>query len=231
MTGSWEPKRSQKRRLSNADSPLRLSKGLLENSGYDWSRLKPGRLHVLIRNPAFLPQARSSNRVSKKDLPIREEAVKYLPRSKEFSGKDHAYHLIMSVCGMPGPYIMELAEENLTIDGHDDDVFSELGLRETKFKIDWPGLSLPPEGFKILRMDGQRYRRGDFATVVGTRVAKFIIDTQRFGKPPPTPQVIDGDTKDWDINKVDVTKIRLVSLNYFVSAKAWVPVLAMDGTK
>jgi len=28
---------------------------------------------------------------------------------------------------------------------------------------------------------------------------------------------------------VDVTKIRLVSLNYFVSVKAWVPVLAMDG--
>jgi hypothetical protein len=62
--------------------------------------------------------------------------VKYLPRSKEFSGKTHAYHLILSVCGMPGPYIMDLAEENLTIDGHDDDVLSELGLRDTKFKID-----------------------------------------------------------------------------------------------
>lgn len=42
--------------------------------------------------------------------------------------------------------------------------------------------------------------------------------------------MIDGDTKDWDLKKVDVTKIRLVSLNYFISVKAWVPVLAMDGS-
>ena len=134
MTESWEPKRSQKRRPSNADSPLRISKGLLENTGCDWSRLKPGRVHMLVGNPAFAPKG--SSRVSRKDLPIREESVKYLPRSKEFSGKTHAYHLILSVCGMPGPYIMDLAEENLAIDGHDDDVFLDLGLRETKFKID-----------------------------------------------------------------------------------------------
>ena len=38
-------------------------------------------------------------------------------------------------------------------------------------------------------------------------------------------------TKNWDLKKVDVTKIRLVSLNYFISVKAWVPVLAVDALR
>jgi hypothetical protein len=134
MTDSWEPKKPQKRRPSNAGSRLRVSKGLLENSGCDWSRLKPGCVHQLVANSAFLSMALT--RVSSRDLPLREQFVKYLPRSKEFSGKSHTYHLILSVCGIPGPYVMDLVEGNVDIDGEDDDIFSELGHRETKFKID-----------------------------------------------------------------------------------------------
>jgi len=135
MTESgWEPKKPQKRRPSNAESRLRISKGLLENSGCDWSRLKPGCVHLLVVNSAFMSMA--STPISRKDLPPREQSVKYLPRSKEFSGKSHTYHLILSVCGMPGPYITDLVEENVDIDGEDDDIFSELRHRETKFKID-----------------------------------------------------------------------------------------------
>lgn len=45
--------------------------------------------------------------------------------------------------------------------------------------IQWPGLSIPPEGFKAVDKNGVTVRRGELGVLVATRIAKLIIDTQR----------------------------------------------------
>ena len=72
------------------------------------------------------------------DAATHRDSVMYLPRCADFSGKDKDPRacISFSVEGMPGPYLLDLAEARVIIDGEDDKVFEQFGWRSTKLQID-----------------------------------------------------------------------------------------------
>lgn len=72
------------------------------------------------------------------DAATHRDTVIYLPRCSDFSGKDKDPHACIefSVDGMPGPYLLDLAEARVTIDGEDDKIFEQFVCRSTKLQID-----------------------------------------------------------------------------------------------
>ena len=72
------------------------------------------------------------------DAATHRHPVMYLPRSSRFAGKDTDPNacISFSVDGMPGPYLLDLAEERVTIDGEDDQMLKQFGWRTTKLQID-----------------------------------------------------------------------------------------------
>ncbi|KAF8801900.1 hypothetical protein BYT27DRAFT_7113818 [Phlegmacium glaucopus] len=196
----------------------------IKGSNHYGSTLQPGAMHTLIPIMPFV----SSSPLAEcfQDAATHQHSVMYLPRCSKWSGKG-TYCISFSVDGMPGPYLLDLAEERVIIDGEDDEVFKQFGWRSTKSQIDWPGIYVLPEGFESYHKDSILLRRGEFAVLIATRIAEFIINTQR-GYPLPfgQNQELTGSAKHWDIMKVDYHHLRLISANYYDDV--WVPVLALD---
>lgn len=85
--------------------------------------------------------------------------------------------------------------------------------------------------------------RTEIAQIVANSVAS-IVSTGKTGKPLVSifflvmtclsymigqkwgPQVINSETKAWDLRKIDYRDVRLIAINYY--RKLWVPVLAID---
>lgn len=225
----WEPKKAQtvKPRLRPQFSLFNQPKGSIKGSNRDWSTLQPGAVHTLIPAISFVSSSPLDEYLQ--DAATPRDSVMYLPRCADFSGKDKDPRacISFSLDGMPGPYLLDLAEERVIIDGEDDKVFQQFGWRSTKVQIDWPGLSIPPEGLKAFNKDGLPLRRGELATFLATSIAKLIINTQRgYALPMGETQKLSGSAKYWDIMKVDYNHLRLISANHY--DKVWVPVLALD---
>jgi len=198
----WEPKKAQtvKPRPGPQSSLSTKRKGAIKGSNRDWSTLRPGAVHILIPITSSLPSPPLDRYFQ--DAATPRDPVMYLPRSSGFSGKDKDPRacISFSVDGLPGPYLLELAEGRVTVDAEDDKIFEQFGWRTTKLQIDvctlryflsnvlvaltelciqWPGLYIPPEGLKVHGEDGLPLRRGELAAVLATRIAKMIINTQR----------------------------------------------------
>ncbi|KAF8957748.1 hypothetical protein BDZ97DRAFT_1941030 [Flammula alnicola] len=179
--------------------------------------LTPGQAHVLVPNTALMNLPASVTLSDFELAAVKKDVVVYVPRLPEYSGKDHLASITFSVQGMPGPYLKQLAKDRVTMNGADDDVFSHFGWKTTKFQFDWPGLSFPPNGKPLTRRD--------FAIDIAIRVTRYITDIRR-GKHPTPREVRDEMSRKWDIRKVDVSSLRLISVNYY--KKVWIPVLALD---
>lgn len=59
------------------------------------------------------------------------------------------------------------------------------------------------------------------STLLRIRSSSHLIMGQQWG-----PQVINSQTRAWDLRNIDYRDVRLISINYY--RKLWIPVLAID---
>ncbi|KAF8891092.1 hypothetical protein CPB84DRAFT_1683411 [Gymnopilus junonius] len=146
-------------------------------------------------------------------------AVMTVPRLPEFSSKDLFHVIKFSVKGMPGPYIHELARDTVRVDGANDRVFEVFGWKTIKFQI-----SVSP--WIDLAWFGQPMRRDELASIIASQIYQFLWDVQH-GKITQGTAIVKGKvSRSWDIKKINIGRLRLLAMNYYISD--WVPVLALD---
>ncbi|KAF8162692.1 hypothetical protein B0H34DRAFT_290821 [Crassisporium funariophilum] len=222
----WEPKKAttKKVKLRPVGAQRRMS---LKGSNRIWCGLHAGGIHTLTPTSLFMPSIGADPELDELQIAAtKQDVVVYVPRGHEFA-KNYTDSISFGVDGMPGPYILDLAEERVVVDGEDDKVFERFGWKMTKLQIEWPGIALTPDRFYIVDNGGHRMRRGELGTFVATRVAKLIINTQRgHTLPSGQAQKMTSTSKNWDLKKVDYKRLRLIAVNYY--EKFWVPVLALD---
>ncbi|KIM49788.1 hypothetical protein M413DRAFT_438920 [Hebeloma cylindrosporum] len=193
----------------------------------DVGSLEPGTQHQLSQDPVPTPQSilDGSYSAALAFSEANRDVVTYIPRAPEYCGKPTLPSIIFTVNGRPGPYLKDVIKGRVMLDGAYDTVFREFSWKQTSLTIDWPGVTTSAE--HITCGDKTHHStRTEVAQLVAARVAHLLM-TGYNGKPLKWgPQVIDANTRPWNLKKIDYRDVRLVAINYY--RKTWVPVLAVD---
>jgi len=186
--------------------------------------LAPGAKHQLSDDP--LPTAQSILDGSYSALANQKDIVLYVPRVPEHIGSPSLPSIVFSVNGTPGPYLKDILKQRVTLDNGTDTIFKDLAWKKTGIMVDWPGVASSGEHISCFMDKTRPITRTELAQIVANSVAT-IVSTGKSGKALKWgPQVINSQTRAWDLRKIDYRDVRLIAINYY--RKLWVPVLAID---
>ncbi|CAA7260972.1 unnamed protein product [Cyclocybe aegerita] len=187
----------------------------------------PGMQHQLSSNPLPTPQSilDGTFEAAVAYADTNRDVVTYVPRRPEYSGEPSLPSIIFSVHGRPGPFIGDIIDGKVVLDGAYDLVFRDKLWKQTSLTVDWPGVT-SSSGYIPCFRDNRDLTRTEVAKIVAENV-KAIVSTGLSGKPLKWgPQVIDAYSKRWNLRKIDYRDVRLIAINYY--RKTWIPVLAVN---
>ncbi|KAF9481313.1 hypothetical protein BDN70DRAFT_548591 [Pholiota conissans] len=191
------------------------------NTMINWSRLRPGQELILLAPHDVIHLGPHPTPADLEMVGIHPDVVTCTPRSSDYLGVLDDYGRMIEFCSRekPGPSIAHLLKGSVCLDGGHERVFESFGWKTTRIGFDWPGLSRCVQG---LEENVSKLTRADLAVMV----ANIIETTIHRARNHPKVQVIDQATKKWDLQQVNLKKLRLLSLNYY--HKVWIPILAID---
>ncbi|KAF4615114.1 hypothetical protein D9613_003457 [Agrocybe pediades] len=157
-----------------------------------------------------------------------KDIVFYLPRMAMFTGQP-SLGIVFACNGKPGPHIKDILRDRknekkvVVIDGSEKPAFPMTSWSRIRMLIDWPGIERKSQSIKCTEGSGF-YTRGEVAFQVAQRVTSMMYEYRTGAN--RCVQIINSETRRWDIRKVPFRRLRLLALNYY--RNVWVPIIALD---
>lgn len=154
------------------------------------------------------------------------DVVIIVPRLPKHCGAPSLPSITFSVTGRTGPYVSDLALDNVVVDSPADLVFQERVWKQTSLTIDWPGVATRAEYIPCVDKENHDLTRMQVAKIVALRVHEVIMTGRDGQRSKWGHQAINKDTKAWNLKKIDYQAVRLLAINYY--RRTWIPVLALS---
>ncbi|KAH6899159.1 hypothetical protein BKA70DRAFT_1314545 [Coprinopsis sp. MPI-PUGE-AT-0042] len=188
----------------------------------DWARLAPGEIHNLAIVESILDGTFARFQAAGKD--------------PAYQGEPSIPSILFSTDGKPGPSIKELLNMVHVDNADDTHSFAVHGWRKTY----WPGCATSSELLQLSDDQGKHVTSWVASQLhLLIRIYNFLMNAPegeaskhssplRYGPHVAVygPQVIDNETRPFDLLRVQTRHLRLMAMSYY--RNKWVPVLALE---